>query len=400
MASNIIVVNSIDREWGYGTAFNYTFNFNNGGVSGNLYDSIKNIKEFYIESIVMPNIFIDIFSVHGCKKLGLLPSLNGDINTNNLSFPRISDLRYIVVEIRELSGNISGSHHINNKASAVFMFDTMIPKMSHSNLQTTTYQDSSHIKHHTNSHLKNRGEGIMYDTNHDYIVLKNISGESTMYGKDILSSINLTFFRPDGKKLSLMNDILSIKSIGSTRVQASGMSNFGTNIFTTSVLLQEGLYIDRTNGLLLDDNTYIINKSDNNYTLNRDLSDNIVTDTYFESRKIEITSCEYFSSEEYKIGDTLVFKKLASKTGTLSIIPDKELITFLERVEGHTIVGLRKESGTLYNIIEILPQISIDLLSGVETAHFFGLEGTTFYNMTGNIINRDNQNVVSINIKN
>jgi hypothetical protein len=402
MTSHVIVVNSIDREWGYGSTFNYTFNFNNGGISGNLISSIKNIKGFYIESIIMPNIFIDIFSVHGCKKLGLLPSLNGDINTNNLSFSRISDLRYIVVEIRELRGNISGSHNINNKASAVFMFDTLIPKLSHSNLQTTSYQDSSEIKYYTNSHLKNRGEGIMSDTNHDYIVLKNISREPTMYIKDMLSSINIKFFSPNGKNLTLMNDILSIKSIGSTRVQASGMSNVGTKTFTTNVVLREGLYVDRTDGLLVDDNTYVINKSSNTYTLNRDLSNTIVTDTYFESRKIEITSSEYFSSEEYKIGDTLVFKKLASKTESLSIIPDNELITFLERGGGHTIVGLRKGSGTgtLYNIIEILPLISIDLLSGVETTNFFGLEGTTFYNMSGTIINRDNQNVVSINIKN
>lgn len=392
MTSNVIIVNSIDRERNTST-FNYRFNFGTNSISGNLQKSFKNVKEFYIESIILPNIFIDIFSVHGCKKLGMLPSLNGDITTQNLSFPRISDLRYIVVNIEELNGNISGSHNINNKASAVFMFDTTIPKLSHSNRITTDYLDSSNIKMYMNSQFLNVGEGIMTNTNHDYIILKNISCEPTFVMKDMVSSINLNFFKPDGGKLTLMNDTLSIKTIGSTRISATSMSNLATASFTTETVLREGLYVDRTNSLVEDQNTYILNKVSTDYTLNRNLSGTITDNTFFESRKIEITCNEYFSSEEYKIGDTLVFKRVVS-TNT-------ELGSFLEKSDGHTIVGLRKESSTttLYNIIEILPNITINTSTGVETENFFNLEGNNI-SVTGDIINRDNQNFVSINIKN
>ena len=119
----------------------------------------------------------------------------------------------------------------------------------------------------------------------------------------------------------------------------------------------------------------------------------------FESRKIEIICKTYFSSEEYKIGDTLILRNLDS------INVGKDLTTFLERPLGHTIVSLRRqeENTTLYNIIEILPQIVIDKSSGLETIHFFGLEtdvDDSFKTMSGNIMNRDNQNFISINIKN
>ena len=323
----------------------------------------------------------------------MLPSLNGDITTQNLSFPRISDLRYIVVNIEELNGNISGSHNINNKASAVFMFDTIIPKLSHSNRITTDYLDSSNIKMYMNSQFLNVGEGIMTNTNHDYIILKNISSEPTFVMKDMISSININFFKPDGGKLTLMNDILSIKTIGSTRIQATSMSNLAAASFTTATVLREGLYVDRTYSLLEDQNTYVLTKVSNNYTLNRNLSSAIIDNTFFESRKIEITCNEYFSSEEYKIGDTLVFRGVVST--------NSELVSFLERLGGHTIVGLRKESSTttLYNIVEILPNIAINTSNGVETEHFYNLEGNTIV-VTGDIINRDNQNFVSINIKN
>ena len=399
MTNNVIILNSIDRDWDNSSAFSYKFTFNSGGISGNLYQSLKNIKEFYIESIVVPNIFIDICSVHASKKLGLLPSINADINLPTLSFPRITDLKYLVVNIDELTGNISGSHSINNKATAMFMYDTTIPKMSHSNLTASSYLDSSRVKMYKDSHFQNRGEEIIYNTNHDYVVLKNVSTEPTFYVKDILGSVGIHFFRPDGEKLSLLNDILTIESIGSTKIKATSMTSPTVSGFTTSTVLKEGLYIDISSDKLVDNNTYILTKSSTAYTLNRSLSSSIEDNTFFESRKIEIICKTYFSSEEYKIGDTLILRNLDS------INVGKDLTTFLERPLGHTIVSLRRqeENTTLYNIIEILPQIVIDKSSGLETIHFFGLEtdvDDSFKTMSGNIMNRDNQNFISINIKN
>ena len=113
----------------------------------------------------------------------------------------------------------------------------------------------------------------------------------------------------------------------------------------------------------------------------------------FESRKIEIECEEYFSSEEYKIGDTLLFKNISGV--------NNNIVSFLERVEGHTIVSMRKSnsSSTFYNIIEILPDISVDLKTGEETVNYFELNEGNNKDISGKLINRDNQHLISINIE-
>ena len=105
------------------------------------------------------------------------------------------------------------------------------------------------------------------------------------------------------------------------------------------------MFIEST--FFTEDNIFVIKKiSDTNYELNRFPGQNCVAqiiDLNFKTKKIEIECDEYFSSEEYRIGDIMLFKNISGVTQLLS--------SFLNRKQGHSIVGLGKsdESSTFYN---------------------------------------------------
>ena len=472
MSSNVIILNSIDRIK-EDTTFDYTFNFGDkrDDRRGVLYKSVDNVSEFHIEYIVIPNLFINVKEVHAVKQLGMLPFKNEDVNHSNFSFSKLSDLKYINVHVNELNGNVMGSS--NTKSSSMFIIDNIIPKSSTASLVKNYYLDDSDIKVHKRTGLKNIGESIM-DEPHTYLVLKNVSSEPTLFKKNILSSINLKFYKPNGESIKLLNDKLLIKNVFSTAISPfikSVFDGFGNELFdgdgrilnstvsgieTNSFFLREGLFLaprffsvfsDKNPiNVFIKETTSIPEPGSGFYTAkyNRLLrnDDDLPpqpTDLYdpgdnhieFQSKLIEITCIEYFSCEEYKIGDTIHFKDIVIPESPDDYIKYPQLTKFLSRDEGHTIIGLSRDfvhhwrpysiyQTTLYNIIQILPKTTMDLIQGFETVDFFGLQelrhaenpeifsfGTNDIECThierdlsGYILNNDLQNLVSINVKN
>ena len=473
MSSNVIILNSIDRIK-EDTTFDYTFNFGDkrDDRRGVLYKSVDNVSEFHIEYIVIPNLFINVKEVHAVKQLGMLPFKNEDVNHSNFSFPKLSDLKYINVHVNELNGNVIGSS--NTKSSAMFIIDNIIPKSSTASLVKNYYLDDSDIKVHKRTRLKNIGESIM-DEPHTYLVLKNVSSEPTLFKKNILSSINLKFYKPNGESIKLLNDKLTIKNVFSTAISPfinSVFDEFGNELInngkrvinstvtgfeTNSVNLREGLFLARRNFSVFTDknptnvfikettgipgdpladvgfytakyNRLMINDTpqpNDEYVPGND------THLEFQSKLIEITCTEYFSCEEYKIGDTIHFKDIVIPESPDENIKYPQLTKFLSRDEGHTIIGLSRNyvhhwrpysvfQTTLYNIIQILPKTTMDLIQGYEYYDFFGLQelrlvgnpelvmiGTNDAecrhkerDLSGYILNNDLQNLVSINVKN
>lgn len=473
MSSNVVVLNSIDRIK-EDTTFDYTFNFGDkrDDRRGVLYKAVDNVTEFHIEYIVIPNLFINVKEVHAVQQLGMLPFNNEDMNHSNFSFPKLSDLKYINVHVNELNGNVMGSS--NTKSSSMFIIDNIIPKSSTASLVKNYYLDESVIKVHKRTVLKNIGESIM-DEPHTYLILKNVSREPTLFKKNILSSINLKFYKPNGESIKLLNDKLTIKNVFSTTVAPfikSVYDEYGNELYdsdgrilnssvsefeTDSINLREGLFLaPRVFTSFTDKNpinvfikettsipgdivgdTYVARY--NRILVNDDDLPPQPTDPYdsginhleFHSKLIEITCNEYFSCEEYKIGDTIHFKDLVIPESTGDYKKYPQLTKFLSRNEGHTIVGLSRPyfrhwrpyaffQTTLYNIIQILPETTIDLTQGFEYVDFFGLQelrqadtpelfhfGTNDIecinlerDLSGYILNDDLQNLVSINVKN
>ena len=467
MSSNVIILNSIDRIIS-DTTFDYTFNFGDkrDDRRGVLYKSVDNVSEFHIEYIVIPNLFINVKEVHAVQHLGMLPFENEDVNHSNFSFPKLSDLKYINVHVNELNGNVIGSS--NKKSSSMFIIDNIIPKSSTASLVKNYYLDDSDIKVHKRTRLKNIGESIM-DEPHTYLVLKNVSSEPTLFKKNILSSINLKFYKPNGESIKLLNDKLTIKNVFSTAVAPFIKSVFledGTRFLystvsefeTNSAHLREGLFlatrmfnpfsdknpinvfIKETTSIPGDVYGEFYTAKYNRLLKNDDDLPPQPTDEYdpgfggieFHSKLIEITCGEYFSSEEYKIGDTIHFKDIVIPESPGDYKKYPQLTKFLSRDEGHTIIGLSRYNfhnyrpysvfqTTLYNIIQILPNTTLDLVQGRhQTVDFFDLQelrqvaNPEFVNfgendaecthierdLSGYILNNDLQNLVSINVKN
>ena len=478
MSSKVVVLNSIDRIK-EDTTFDYTFNFGDkrDDRRGVLYKAVDNVTEFHIEYIVIPNLFINVKEVHAVQQLGMLPFKNEDLNHSNFSFPKLSDLKYINVHVNELNGNVIGSS--NQKSSSMFIIDNIIPKSSTASLVQNYYLDESVIKVHKRTVLKNKGESIM-DEPHTYLVLKNVSSEPTLFKKNILSSINLKFYKPNGESIKLLHDKLTIKNVFSTaiapyvnslfdesgnelvdglfkRILNSTVSGFETN----SVNLREGLFlgprvvsvfetdtdknpinvfIKETTSIPGDNSgefytaryNRLLVKDDGLPTQPTDLYDILFHQIEFHSKLIEITCNEYFSCEEYKIGDTIHFKDIAIPESPGDYNKYPQLNKFLSRDEGHTIIGLSRDpvhnrrpyrfyQTTLYNIIQILPKTNMDFSRGFESVDFFGLQelrqvdnpdvihinGTNDVesshikrDLSGYILNDDLQNLVSINVKN
>jgi hypothetical protein len=475
MSYKVVVLNSIDRIK-EDTTFDYTFNFGDkrDDRRGVLYKAVNNVTEFHIEYIVIPNLFINVKEVHAVQQLGMLPFKNEDLNHSNFSFPKLSDLKYINVHVNELNGNVIGSS--NKKSSSMFIIDNIIPKSSTASLVKNYYLDESVIKVHKRTGLKNKGESIM-DEPHTYLVLKNVSSEPTLFKKNILSSINLKFYKPNGESIKLLNDKLTIKNVFSTAVSPFVQSVYlddGTEVIsagervlnstvsgfeTDSRYLREGLFMaPRLFSAHLDKNPINVFIKEttsipgdvlgefytaryNRLLVNDDDLPPQPTDAYdplgennleFQSKLIEITCNEYFSCEEYKIGDTIHFKDIAIPESPGDYNKYPQLTKFLSRDEGHTIIGLSRDPGhhrrpyafyqtTLYNIIQILPKTTMDLTQGFEDVDFFGLQelrrvsNPDFYcgnnnndhecinierDLSGYILNDDLQNLVSINVKN
>ena len=393
--NNTLVLDSLDRNWlGEDKTFGYKFNLNNGNNSLGEYNRFyKNVQEIYIEYVIMPNIFINIEDLHCSKKIGLLPEKNGELLVNNLIFPKLSDLKYLVMNIDEIKSDIDGTNNSINKSSAIFLLDSFICRSNMSSMKLKSVLNGTDIQGYMDNNLLNTGEGLMYNNINQFVIFKNISHTSQIVNLN-LKSLRISFLNPNGKRLSLMNDSLSFKNINSTKFTLT--SKLNNKVITTSdTKVRTGLFISDSVSELNDINTVIYKKDSSNYTLNKTTKGtggNV--SLIFESRKIEIECNEYFSSEEYRIGDTLIFKNINNV--------NSNLISFLKREGGHVIVGLRKtnSSSSLYNIVEILPEIEIDLTTGEEILNYYGLTDTiTALELSGRAINKDNQHLIGINIK-
>lgn len=407
--SYTLVIDSKDRNW-LANETNFNFNFkmeNNSNINSNrlgiLEKSYKNIASITINTIVIPNFFINIDDIHCAKGLGLLLNYNGELASRNITFPRLSDLKYIVVKIGEYKSNINGSNNFINNSSGIFIVDYSIPKTYNNSIDNSySLNTDNNIERYTSSNLLNIGESHLKNVISDSLVYKNISvSKEFITNKDLISNFNFTFYKPDGSELKLKDDKLTLASIISTEKSISCTFNNNSNSITTNAdsYIRNGLYLNNTHSAYFKINTFIIEKTaSNTFTMNNNsLQSGSSTTMTLESRKLEIKVNEYFSNEEYRIGDRILFKNIGIGTNI-------ELKNFLERNEGHTIISLYNINSSnvistnpdYYNVIEILPKLNN--INGNLTYNYFNTKDTNINFTSGNIINLDNQILINLDI--
>jgi hypothetical protein len=185
----------------------------------------------------------------------------------------------------------------------------------------------------------NIGNHVLANTSNATVYFKNIVPWEKKYSTPIgsLNNINFSFTDPYGTPLTLMNDHLTISTISA---DGSPVTNL----------------------------------------------------------KLVIT--EYFSPEEYKIGDTIIIKDtLLNDHATVSI---GNLQRFINRPEGHSIIGLSgiNTNTHLYNTITIPFEYSINKTSGASSKVDYNITSSIILtpSRAGTLINTSIQNIIFLKI--
>jgi len=125
-------------------------------------------------------------------------------------------------------------------------------------------------------------------------------------------------------------------------------------------------------------------------------------DLYFLNQTgLKLVVNEYFSPEEYKVGDTIIFKNIAYATNT-----NGKLQQFLERTKGHVIIALEDTATspvlnqTFFNAIVVGLDYSIVETTGSISIDTFGLTDSIIPTFTaGTILNLNNQHLIKMSIE-
>jgi len=187
--------------------------------------------------------------------------------------------------------------------------------------------------------IGNIGNHVLANTSTDTIYFKNIVPWEKKYSTPIgsLNNISFSFTDPLGKPLSLMNDYLTISTI-------SADGNSVTNL--------------------------------------------------------KLVTSEYFSPEEYKIGDTIIIKNMVLDTD--ATVNTGNLQRFINRPEGHSIVGLAgvNSDTKLYNTINIPFEYSINKTTGAGSKVDYSITSsiTLTPSTSGTLINTSIQNIIFLKI--
>jgi len=323
---HLIVINSLDRNHTEGhTTFSYTINTNNSNSQGNLSNNYRNISSICIDSLYIPNKYLDIHTLHGLKKEGQKIS-----STKHLQTPKLNNVQYLILKISDLNNNIDGSNSIINNTTSILVIDDVISRNSNSgglNIDGSNYVS-----------VGNLGNNITTGTDNSNIAFRNVSHLEKTYltPKSTLSDLKIELYLPNGDKLEYLNDHLIV-------------SYFKYN------------------------NT---------------------------DKTIDVYISEYFSPDEYMVGNTIIFKNVV--LNTTNIIIENEFHNFINRTSGHTIVDLDDTDSTssgLFNIIQIPLEYSINKNTGESGSNIFSSVNSEQHDVSsGTLLNRDMQHVLFIKV--
>ena len=174
---HLIVINSIDRNHTEGdTTFSYTINTNNSNSQGNLSNNYRNISSICIDSLYIPNKYLDIHTLHGLKKEGQKIS-----STKHLQTPKLSNVQYLILKISDINNNIDGSNSIVNNSTSILVIDDVIPRNINSggfNIVGSDYVS-----------VGNLGNNVTTGTDNSNIAFRNVSNFYSNSVPDLSSTI-------------------------------------------------------------------------------------------------------------------------------------------------------------------------------------------------------------------
>ncbi len=439
-SKSTIFLYSGDRNIENERTFNYNVNFGNAGTYGSSITKVfRNISSIEIENVVIPDFYINLRDIHAYKDTNLL-QLNNNENIYKSHSPklkRISDLPYLLLRFREFSQTNYGTNNYITEAFSLLLNDTERYKSNNNNYEYDVNTGASQ----TLVKKDNFGRRIIPSQSDKLCNFVNISSNKTFYPslKGVLNTIELSFMNPNGNEITLMNDYLSLGecyyyknsvNVSTTEdLNATYSSSLGTltcdtngsiSIDTVSLslnetvlvkdqttLLQNGYYKvttvgDGSNPFVLTRETLNVNDvflvSEGSININKIFryiqSSNIV---FREENAIKLKTSRFFSSEEYKIGNTIKISSLVSNTNE-----NRELNKYLLREENHYIIDLfddSNSSNTMFNSIVIGLQSNLNNNDGTYSHDNFSMANNVSTFTKGIIISDDNQHLIQVIIE-
>jgi len=203
--SNIIVINSKDRDYNLYTNYNFCINFNSNSKFLNINKTFKNIVSIEFLYLIIPNIYVDII-----EGLSLFNKQIIKYNDNPINLMRIGDLPYLLLNISEIKNTESfGSNNQINKACFIIKLDDK-NELTYSNGGNTSVSGSTFT---SNGNLNN---GIISSTEKKILYYKDISETPIMFNSNpqsYLNNLEISLSTPEGKILSNLNNCLECSTI-------------------------------------------------------------------------------------------------------------------------------------------------------------------------------------------
>lgn len=417
-----IIINSIDRYIQKESTFNYNIDFGTRNeLSGSIPKIFKNIKKINISNVIMPNFYVDISMVHSLLDNDTIKYENNTVLEKNhlIKQKKLSDLQYILLKIKEFNLANHGTNNNLNESFCVLINDNETNK----NSGMTFNYDIGTGATQTLLLKDNFGKKLLPCQGDQIINFKNISANKNYFPsvKGTINNLEISFHLPNGNEIQLMNDYLEISEYYYYKNSAKVAST--ENIDTTAVITTiDGITLANKDIILLKDQT---NVSENGpYTWdsgNNELTKitDIVNKTYYieegtskghiyrcinnsnviqRENAIKLKTTKFFSSEEYKISDTILIKSIEGTDldGTIN--------SFLKRDQGHTIINFYDDTNTsnsLYNTIVIPIDSTINLETGIvnyNDSELLNNASNTCDVTKSYLVNTDLQHIIQLDI--
>jgi hypothetical protein len=434
-----IFINSKDRNIDQETTFNFNINFGNSSYQGGCIIKVfRNIKELKVNDVIMPDMYIQLKDIHSHVNNGnIVLENNSNINKSHIiPYKKLSDCEYITMRIREFTQTNYGTNNYLNESFCVLKNDNDRCK----NASNIYNYDVSTGASPTLMTKDNFGSLLLPSLRDKMNHFVNISQSKHYYTstKGVLNNLEISFHLPNGKEIEMLNDSLTISSVylydGSVRVAttaALSVTKAGDVLTATAngAIQVDGVTLDAGDYLVVKDQSdltengfyevttvgnggapFVLTRiSTNTYTTNstvyitegtnnighiyRNVSTNLV---FRRENSLKIKTTRYFSSEEYKVGNSIKITNLTTSGANTN----NELNSFLEREEGHIILNVfdsENSSNTLFNTIVIGLKYDYKNSNGSFTYNDFSLSNNLYsFTAYNKLINIDMQNLINM----
>ena len=199
---SVFTINSKDRNLINETAFDFSINFGTNNPNKiNIDKNFKNIVEVEFIGLIIPDFYVDIKELLTLQKKDLINN-----TTKPLRLKRISDLPYLLLNISELKNtDLLGSDQTINNSSFVLVIDE-VREMTDNNSGTLTVNGATFTEN------GNIDQTIIGETVKRNLYFKNFINSSIKYSspQNYIGNIQVSLRTPQGELLSNLNDFLEV----------------------------------------------------------------------------------------------------------------------------------------------------------------------------------------------